>query len=240
MDRTHVIDFHTHVLPKMDDGSKSVEMSLEMLQMMRQQGIDTVVATPHYYARHEDIDRFLERRAHALQRLTEALDADYPQLVTGAEVAFYFGIEQEHDLDRLCIAGTRTLLLEMPFAAWGDYELNAVSSLCLDRGFDVVLAHFERFVPFQKGSDMAERVLALPVYVQINAETLLPMLSRGRWLKLFGQGSAHLLGSDAHNLTDRAPILGKARKIIAKKAGQAALERIDRCGSKLILDKNEE
>ena len=240
MDRTRVIDFHTHVLPKMDDGSKSVEMSLEMLRTMRQQGIDTVVATPHYYARHEDIDRFLERRAYALQQLTEALDADCPQLVTGAEVAFYFGIEQERDLDKLCIAGSRTLLLEMPFAAWGDYELNAVSSLCLDRSFDVVLAHFERFVPFQKGSDMAERILALPVYVQINAETLLPLLSRGRWLKMFEQGRAHLLGSDAHNLTDRAPNLGKAREIIAKKTGQDVLERIDRCGSELILGNNEE
>lgn len=240
MDRTRVIDFHTHVLPKMDDGSKSVEMSLEMLRTMRQQGIDTVVATPHYYARHEDIDRFLERRAYALQQLTEALDADCPQLVTGAEVAFYFGIEQEHSLDKLCITGTRTLLLEMPFAAWGDYELNAVSSLCLDRSFDVVLAHFERFVPFQKGSDMAERILALPVFVQINAETLLPLLSRGRWLKMFEQGRAHLLGSDAHNLTDRTPNLGKAREIIGKKAGQDVLERIDRCGSELILGNNEE
>ena len=240
MDRNHVIDFHTHVLPKMDDGSKSVEMSLEMLHAMRAQGIDTVAATPHYYARHEDIDRFLERREHALQRLTEALDETCPRLVTGAEAAFYFGIEQEHDLDKLCIAGTRTLLLEMPFAAWGDYELNAVSSLCLDRGFDVVLAHFERFVPFQKGGDMEERILALPVYVQINAETLLPLLSRGRWLKLFEQGRAHLLGSDAHNLTSRAPNLGKAREIIAKKAGQTVLERIDRCGSELILGNNEE
>lgn len=240
MDRTHVIDFHTHVLPKMDDGSKSVEMSLEMLHTMRAQGIDTVAATPHYYARHEDVDRFLERREHALQRLNEALDAECPQLVTGAEVAFYFGIEQERALDRLCIGGSRALLLEMPFAAWEDYELNAVSSLCLDRGFDVVLAHFERFVPFQKGSDMVERILSLPVCVQINAETLLPLLSRGRWLKLFEQGRAHLLGSDAHNLTNRAPNLGKAREIIAKKSGQAVLERIDRCGSELIFGSSEE
>lgn len=240
MDRSHIIDLHTHVLPRMDDGSKSVEMSLEMLHTMRRQGIDTVVATPHYYARHEEIDHFLARREYALQRLNNGLDADCPRLVTGAEVAFYFGIENEHDLDRLCIGGSRTLLLEMPFAAWGDYELNAVSSLCLDRGFDVVLAHFERFVSFQKGSDMAERILSLPVWVQINAETLLPMLSRGRWLKMFEQGSAHLLGSDAHNLTSRSPILGKAREIIEKKLGHAVLEQIDRCSSKLIFGNDKE
>ena len=240
MNSTPVIDLHTHVLPKMDDGSKSVEMSLEMLHAMRAQGIDTVVATPHYYARHEEIDRFLERRKHAEARLCDALDADCPHLVTGAEVAFYFGIEQENELDRLCIGQSHTLLLEMPFAAWGDYELNALSSLCLDRGFQVVLAHYERFVPFQKGSDMAERVLALPVYVQINAETLLPLLSRGRWLKLFEQGRAHLLGSDAHNLDNRAPNLGKAREIVEKKLGQASLQRIDRCGNELIFENSED
>lgn len=240
LDSIPVIDLHTHVLPKMDDGSKSVEMSLEMLHAMHAQGIDTVVATPHYYARHEEIDRFLARREHALHRLNEALDGSCPQLLTGAEVAFYFGIEQEKALDGLCIGQSRTLLLEMPFSAWGNYELNTLSSLCLDRGFDVVLAHYERFVPFQKGSDIAERVLALPVYVQINAETLLPLLSRGRWLKMFEQGRAHLLGSDAHNLDNRAPNLGKAREIVEKKLGQAVLHRIDRCGSDLIFGDSED
>lgn len=240
MDHSPVIDLHTHVLPKMDDGSRSIEMSLEMLHTMRAQGIDTVAATPHYYHRHEEIDRFLERREHAVQRLNEAMDADCPQLITGAEVTFYFGIENEHALDRLCIGKSSTLLLEMPFAAWGDYELNAVSSLCLDRNFQVVLAHYERFVPFQKGSDMAERILALPVYVQINAETLLPFLSRGRWLKMFEQRRAQLLGSDAHNLSNRAPNLGAAREIIGNKLGQSVLRRIDRCGSELIFGDSEE
>ena len=230
-----VIDLHTHVLPKMDDGSKSSEMSLAMLHAMHTQGTDIAVATPHYYARHESIERFLDRRGHSLDHLSEVLSDDCPQVLTGAEVAFFFGIEEAPELDKLCIGQSRALLLEMPFAAWGDYELHAVSSLCLDRGFQVVLAHFERFVPFQKGSDMAERILALPVFVQINAETLLPMLSRGPWLKMFEQGRAQLLGSDAHNLTNRAPNMGKARDIIKKKLGPAALQRIDTYASKLIF-----
>ena len=234
MDRTHVIDFHTHVLPKMDDGSKSVEMSLEMLRTMRAQGIDTVVATPHYYARHEEIDRFLERREHALQRLTDALDGDFPQLITGAEVAFYFGIEQEHGLDKLCITGTRTLLLEMPFAPWSDYELNAVAALCFDKNLTVVLAHYERFVGFQKGNGMLERVLKLPVYVQINAESLLPFFGGRQWVKMFEEHRAHLLGSDSHNLTGRAPNLDKARAVLQKRLGSEALERVDACALKLL------
>ena len=46
-----MIDFHSHILPGMDDGSKSTQESLEMLDMLRAQGVDTVAATPHFYAR---------------------------------------------------------------------------------------------------------------------------------------------------------------------------------------------
>lgn len=236
MSELPVIDLHTHVLPKMDDGSKSMEMSLAMLREMRAQGVDVAVATPHYYARHESIERFLARRDHAEHRLREELDEDCPQILTGAEVAFFFGIEENAELDKLCIGHSRTLLLEMPFAAWGDYELNAVASLCIDQGFHVVLAHFERFVPFQKGSDVADRMLELPVSVQINAETLLPLFTRGRWLRMFEQGRAQLLGSDAHNLSDRTPNLGAARAMIDKKLGRDCLRQIDACGSKLVLE----
>ena len=45
-----MIDFHTHILPGVDDGSKNLDESLQLLQMEQQQGIDIVVLTPHYYS----------------------------------------------------------------------------------------------------------------------------------------------------------------------------------------------
>jgi len=68
-----VIDFHTHVLPGIDDGSASLDESLEMLRMEMLQGIKTVVATPHFYAHHDEPDRFIERRAMAEERLRQAM-----------------------------------------------------------------------------------------------------------------------------------------------------------------------
>ena len=64
-----MIDFHTHILPRMDDGSRSVEESLEMLDSMRQQGVKTVFATPHFYANDESVDSFLERREASLKAM---------------------------------------------------------------------------------------------------------------------------------------------------------------------------
>ena len=60
---SQVIDFHSHILPGIDDGSKNVEESLQMLRMMAKQGITHVVATPHFYPQHDTPESFLKRRA---------------------------------------------------------------------------------------------------------------------------------------------------------------------------------
>ena len=223
----------------MDDGSKSTEMSLEMLRRMKAGGTDLVIATSHYYGQREELDRFLSRRSASLARLREELDEGCPAVIPGAEVAFHFGIEEKPGLEQLCIGETRVMLLEMPFAPWSDYELNAVASLCFDRKLTVVLAHYERFVAFQKENAMLRRILELPVYVQINGESLLPLFSGRKWVRMFGEKRAHLLGSDSHNLTDRAPNLDKARALLQKRLGRGALDRIDACSAKLLgLDVN--
>lgn len=228
-----VIDLHSHVLPKMDDGSKSVEMSLEMLRSARNMGVDAMVATPHFYGFRESSSTFLERREHSFQRLSRALEDGPPAILLGAEVEFFSGITELENLDCLCANGTKTLLLEMPFAPWTGYELDVVSTLCLDRGYHVVLAHLERFVPLQKDMEVLERILSLPLWVQINAEALLHITKRGRWVELFREGRAHLLGSDCHNLTSRPPNLDAARRVLGRKVPQA-LADMDSLGPRLL------
>ena len=84
-------DFHSHILPGMDDGSADVTMSLEMLRWEELQGIARVVATPHFYARYEDPQRFLQRREQAEQKLRAAMadQSDMPELLMGAEVHYF-------------------------------------------------------------------------------------------------------------------------------------------------------
>ena len=64
-----VIDFHSHVLPGIDDGSRNIETSIEMLRLSRNAGVDRMIATPHFYADEDRIEHFLEKREHAYQRL---------------------------------------------------------------------------------------------------------------------------------------------------------------------------
>lgn len=228
------IDFHSHVLPSMDDGSQNSDMSVEMLRRMGEMGVDIVAATPHFYGCREEVDSFLRRRAACWDRLSQKWEHGFPQVILGAEVACFSGLLELDNLEQLCYQGTNTLLLELPFAQWTETELDIVSTLCLDRGYRVILAHFERYIGVQKNKYIAERLQELPVWIQINAGSLLPWTRRGKCINMFLENRAHLLGSDSHNLTDRRPNLNLAREMLKKKTGDQVLRQIDICGMDLL------
>lgn len=242
--RMSTIDFHSHILAHMDDGAKNTAMSIEMLKQMRKQGTDLVIASSHFYARRNSADEFLQRREDALAHLQESLlsafgseeqvSRNVPTIVPGAEAAFFSGIENLPQLEDLCIQGTRTLLLEMPFVRWTSYEFNAVSSIIYNRHLNVVLAHIERYLGENKGNETFDRLLSLPVTLQVNAESLLPLFGSRPCINLFKEGKAQLLGSDAHNLDKRPPNLDKGRKVLEKKIGPDILKLIDETGVKLL------
>lgn len=116
-------DLHCHFLPGMDDGCKTPEESVRLLEEQYRQGCRGVAATPHYYAV-ESIESFLARRKQAAGRLLAELRARspvaIPNICFGAEVAFRETLESEQELERLCYGKSRYLLLEMPFTPWTD------------------------------------------------------------------------------------------------------------------------
>ena len=223
------IDLHSHILPQLDDGSDSVEMSLAMLRREAEQGVDVVCATSHYYAKHSSIPAFCERRAEALERLSAVLTEDLPWVLPAAEVA-YFPRMEEQDLTPLCIQGTRTLILEMPFADWTDLQLETVEALVLDCRYDVVLVHPERFCFSKSNRHKLEKLAELPIGLQVNAGSLLRWGTRRLALDLLQMAQYPLLGSDCHNLTSRPPNLKEGRKVVMQKLGEAFLKKIDRYG----------
>lgn len=70
-----IIDFHSHILPKADHGSGSIETSLKQLEAEAANGVDIVCATPHFYANAENVDKFLERRTRCYNGLMEAINS---------------------------------------------------------------------------------------------------------------------------------------------------------------------
>jgi len=227
------IDFHTHVLPDVDDGSQSVKESLDMLDALCAQGVDLAVATPHFYSNKTSLDAFLERRNKAFDLLCAAREERKPKLLSGAEVRFFRGIGEADRLAELCIADTNVLLLEMPFAQWGRGEIAELHRV-LDRGITPVIAHIERYISFQKDLAPFNEIINLPVFAQVNAEALLQRRTRKFVLRLIDHGFSVLLGTDCHNMKRRRPDMDAGREVLLRKFGPDCLEKIDTLGAQLL------
>ena len=165
-----MIDFHTHILPGIDDGSMDIRMTEEMLEMEASQGVTRVYATPHFYAHRRSIQSFLERRERALSKTRELLSSrpELPQITAGAEVYYFTGIGRADHISDLCIEGTNILLLELPFAQWHSDILRDIKELTDRRGLHIVLAHLERYEAFQKEKHVWDAIVDMPLTIQLN------------------------------------------------------------------------
>lgn len=79
-----------------------------------------------------------------------------------------------------------------------------------------------------------EQVLRLPVTVQVNAETLMDFRQKGRMIKMFRNGTAHIIGSDCHGMHHRMPNLWLGREVLDKKLGEDFLKSMDTYGGRLL------
>lgn len=231
-------DFHSHVLPGVDDGSNSVSTSLRMLEMWREQKIDRVCATPHFYAEYTTPERFLRRRKAAYEEILNAdgYNSDFPELRLGAEVRFFDGISHAEALPSLCLEGTDFLLLEMPFTRWTERMLGEVADIRL-RGIIPVAAHLERYFDFNAKKTI-RRFLDMDILFQCNAEFFTSRCTARKALSLMREERIHFLGSDAHNTSSRAPNMRAAWELIEKKLGQPAICRLTELEE--MLDHGEE
>ena len=231
-----MIDFHSHVIPRVDDGSRSSAMSTEMLRRMKDQGISTVCCTPHYYASPYSPEHFLNMRDSAFEPLLKKLPDDLKEisLLPGAEVLYFPGMAEAEELESLCIEGTDLFLLEMPFRKWSEREINEVFMLLRSGRFKIILAHTERYFYFQKDPQLFRELQSEGMVLQSNAGFFLSWKTKRKAIKLFDGGFVDLISTDAHNTEDRAPNMGAALKLIGRKRGEEAVSHLTYNGDALL------
>ena len=209
-------DTHTHILPGVDDGAADVAQSLAMLRASRAQGVDTVVLTPHFYPNRESLNGFLSRREAAFEALQATVGPKLPRLLLGAEVAWFPGIEHMEDIHRLTIGNTPYLLLELPYQAWTQEHLDSVWALAEAGRVIPILAHVDRYLRLQKNGQF-QSLLALSLPMQLSAGMFDGFFSRAKALHLLAQGQ-WMIGSDCHNMTNRAPCMALAKQYLQRRA----------------------
>lgn len=235
------VDFHTHILPCVDDGSSSVEQSVQMIRALVNDGVDTIALTPHFYAQRDNPERFVERRTRAYADLCEAVandtDISNVKLVPGAEIEYFDGLSCMADYPELKLGQSSCVLIEMPPDIWSPHMVDDLLQLNERSDCRVVIAHVERYLFLQKRHVIYE-LLENGIVMQSNAEFFINRRTSGKALKLLGKGFIHLLGSDSHNMTERAPNIGAACDVIKKHLGDDALDAVmNRARRLLMLEK---
>ena len=207
------IDFHAHILPGADHGSRNMETSLKQLAMAKEAGMDIIVATPHFYPEKENISDFLERRTACARKLREAAQGkNFPKVLVGCEAQLCRGMEHIPDLKRLCIEGTNVLLLELPMDYSVRHYSQTLDALFYGSGLRIVLAHIDRYDPTHIDFLLDSGALA-----QINAEALCHFWSRRRCLAWVRSGAVVALGSDIHGVNIGYSEFLKAKKHLKEK-----------------------
>ena len=223
-----MIDFHSHILPAIDDGAKDVSVSEKMLAKSKESGVSDIVLTSHCYPRTEhDIERFLAKRAQAF----EIFPKTSINLYKGCEVHLTTDITRFKNSRKLCIENANYMLLEMPVSPWRDEDIENVYKLTI-MGIIPVIAHNER----NSHQKLAVRnaLCDLDVLIQINAPSLSEKCFKKEIDRLMSAGMVHVIGTDMHNLTSRPPCMDKAVKVIKKRYGDECVDYLEENARRIL------
>ncbi len=193
-----LIDFHSHILPGADHGSRTVETSLSQMKLLREAEIAAVVATPHFYAHEErSVEAFLEKRQKSAEALLRALPKEeaFPSLYLGAEVLVCRGLEEMEGLEKLCIGDSSILLLEMPFTEWGSGLMETVEAI-VRRGLTPLMAHIDRYRDHQRALFLETE----GIYFQVNASAFCLPFIRRSFRRMAKDNLFSAIGSDLHGV----------------------------------------
>jgi protein-tyrosine phosphatase len=214
-----MIDIHSHILPGLDDGSKSWDMTLEMCRLAVEDGITHIVATPHAD------DTYEYSRGRIRDLLAELDEKVGDQLTFSVGCDFHLSFENIEDAithpERYTIASKQYLLVEL-----SDYgippQVNDALLRLRDGGMIPIVTHPERNGILQRRPERILEWVDAGCLVQVTASAV-----TGDWgdaphrtaIWLLEQDAVHVLASDAHDDKRRKPILSEARRHVSRRFG---------------------
>lgn len=231
-----MIDIHTHCLPEIDDGPKSIEESKRMLRESFSQGIEVCVATPHCVIHsHMDIISFLEKRSRKYSELKKELEQDklqYPKIKLGAEIYLDNDISKYDDIKNLCISDSSYMLIEIPHQIKPALLSEWTYNLFL-KGINPIIAHIDRYENWREIICDAGNEKTM---YQVNASRFLSFSGRRFIRKLCRYNDSFIVSSDMHNMTSRKCNMRKAYEKAFKKYGNSANDMFGNTAKKIIAN----
>lgn len=217
-----MIDIHHHCLPGVDDGPRSWEDAVEQCGIAADEGIETIVATPHVLR-----GSWENEQPDVLQQLVDELNARVggkPKVVLGSE--YFFGhdvverVEQKRGI--VTLAGSRYLLVEFAAASVPPLIESVFFKLRL-RGITPIVAHPERNLVFQTKPALLKRLVDEGARTQVTAGSLFGGFGERAesaavsWIEA---ELVHVIATDAHSCGRRAPRAREVREVVAERWGE--------------------
>ena len=230
-------DIHSHILPCVDDGSKSLEESLELLSLMKNQGITHVLATPHFYPQEDNLNDFTEKISLAYVELEKAVEGkDLPKIYLGCEMLYFAGIGHSESLRELCLNGSEFLLLELTDFDIKPQLFEDLELMQKNFGITPIIAHIERYCKAKKYRKLLNFLKQNKIPAHINASSVFFPFFKRTIKKLIKNGDIYTVASDCHSVSERPPLVAQALNFIKNEYGvQYSLKLIE--NSNILLKK---
>lgn len=229
-----MIDIHSHILPEIDDGAKTVEESVALLEQMRKQNVTTVIATPHFYPDRENLEDFLNKRYKAYKKLTDKVGDNFPlKILLGAEVLYFSNIGSVEAVKQLTVEKSPYLLLELlGINKIDDKVINDIIALKENLGLIPIIAHIERYYRYKGYKRLLELFKSGGALCHINATFLTSKAEKKVAVKLIDGQIADFIASDCHCPKNR-PVMLKSAFDTAYSMSKEGTERIIKKTEKL-------
>lgn len=210
-----MIDFHSHILPEIDDGSKSYEESLKMLEEAYNVGFDKVISTSHFAIDCYESPEY--KRKELINDLN--LEENIPQIILGSEIFLTYNIiDLLKEYKASTINGTNYVLIELPLRNHFN-NLKNVINILKENDYRPIIAHPERYLFIQKNFKEIYNLKELGVLFQCNYGSILGnygIKAKSTMKKMLKNGLVSFMGSDVHREKSIYLQIPKAISLISK------------------------
>ena len=212
-----MIDIHSHIIPNIDDGSKDIDMTLEMLTLASKSGTKKIIATPHYFKgywtpHYKDIIGKIKELNELVKKHNINIEV-YP----AQEIYFYDNMAEEFIEGKIgTINGSKYMLIEFPMDSFDNNIFEVLYELQI-RGIVPIIAHPERYRTFIKHPNEINKFIEEGYLFQLNGSSVTGIFGKDvkKTAEIFlANGIYSFIGSDAHTTGKRNTYLNDALEVI--------------------------
>lgn len=235
-----MIDFHTHILPGIDDGSRNINETIRLLEEAERNGFDKIILTPHYLEKTYEANE--EERKELLDKVRECIPENRIKLYLANEIyVTYNMLDLLREKEASTINDTRYILFELPMNR-NISNLNSILYSLLENKYIPIIAHPERYKFVQEDPNMLLDLINLGVLFQSNYGSLIGIYgneAKKTVKQLLKANMIHFMGSDVHRPNSIYPKMDKIMKELEKIISDEKIKELTEINPNMVLQNEE-